>query len=104
MGQLIVCSCRYLPSCGDVFEAELMAIMEGIQVATQHTPQPMIIQTDSTKGVLTLTNKMLDRSYLSHFMEELKNVVMGDQELELVKINRTQNGLLISWLNLRGNI
>ena len=36
---------------------------------------------------------MLDRSYLGHFVEEVKDLVMGDLELKLFRISRTQNGI-----------
>ena len=45
-GEIIFSSCRELRSCAEPLEAELLACMEGLNIALQWTQQPIIVETD----------------------------------------------------------
>lgn len=51
----------------------------------------MVVQTDSAKSILALSDKMMDRSSLGHIVEDVKELLKGERELVLVKISRPQN-------------
>jgi hypothetical protein len=45
-GQIIISACRFLHSCTEALEAELLACLEGLDFALQQSQLPILIETD----------------------------------------------------------
>ena len=76
--------------CNDPLEAELHAIMQGLALALQHSDLPVVVQTDSSEALSSLTNDALRRSAYGQIVMEIK-ALLGTREFFPQKISRLQN-------------
>ena len=79
-GNFILASCKYYDQCRDAFEAEVLAFREGIGVALEYTAQPIVIQ-DCANLAKALKEKGVNRTYLGHIVNEIKEMMREDREL-----------------------
>lgn len=51
IGSVVFCSCRHLFSCDDVLESEILAVKEGLMLASQWSSLPIDIESDCVQAV-----------------------------------------------------
>ncbi|VAH93907.1 hypothetical protein VPH35_066724 [Triticum aestivum] len=88
-GVVFVAYC-YVFNRNDALETELHALMQGMVLALQHSDDPIIEQSNSSKALSALTGDGLLRSAYGHLVAETK-VFMEDREFIFLKIKRVQN-------------
>ncbi|XBH88145.1 hypothetical protein VPH35_075465 [Triticum aestivum] len=64
--------------------------MQGMALAIQHSDLPVIVQTDSSEALSSLTNGALVQSRYGHVVLEIKDL-LGSREFSSQKISRLQN-------------
>ena len=89
-GSLIFDAYRRLFFCNDSLEAELHAIREGLAPAFEPSDLPMVIQSDSSTTLSSLSFDILDRSAYGHLVSEIKHLLVGREFLPMI-ISRDQN-------------
>uniref|UniRef100_A0A453JAN3 RNase H type-1 domain-containing protein n=1 Tax=Aegilops tauschii subsp. strangulata TaxID=200361 RepID=A0A453JAN3_AEGTS len=89
-GTTIFAAYRYIFHCNDALEAEIHAIMQGMALAIQHSDMPVIVQSDSSNALATLTDATLSRSAYGHLDAEIKAHMVA-REFVPCKIGREQN-------------
>ncbi|KAE8786332.1 Alpha-amylase [Hordeum vulgare] len=89
-GEVMMATYRYLFNCNDPLEAELHAVMLGMALALQHFSLLVVLQSDSSEALSSLTNDALLRSAYGHLVLEIK-ALLGNREFYPLKINRSQN-------------
>jgi ribonuclease HI len=65
-GQVIFSACRFINSCAEALEAELLACSEDLELAIQHSQLPIIIDSDCSELVSAQKNPSQDRSAFLH--------------------------------------
>jgi ribonuclease HI len=91
LGAIIFSACSYLSSCSSPLEAELVACYEGIAGTREHTASPCVMEMDCTEDVHMLNSPKVDRSKLTHIVEEIKRMIQLDPRFQLLHIDRSQN-------------
>ena len=89
-GQIIFAAYRVLFHCNDALEAELHALMQGMALAIQHSESPVVVQSDSSEALASLSSDALTRSAYGHLVLEIKEL-MSNREFLPQKIHRSQN-------------
>ena len=89
-GQIIFAAYRVLFHCNDALEAELHALMQGMALAIQHSESPVVVQSDSSEALASLSSDALTRSAYGHLVLEIKEL-MSNREFVPLKICRSQN-------------
>ena len=89
-GSLIFAAYRHLFFCNNALEVELHAIREGLALALERSDLPMVIQSDSSTALSSLSSDILDRSAYGHLITEIKHLLAG-REFFPMKISRDQN-------------
>lgn len=87
---LIFAAYRHLFFYNEVLEVELHAIREGLALALERPDLPMVIQSDSSMMLSSLSSDILDRSAYGHLVMEIKHLLTG-REFFPMKISRDQN-------------
>ncbi|KAI4964695.1 hypothetical protein ZWY2020_059958 [Hordeum vulgare] len=64
--------------------------MMGMALAIQHFASPVVLQSDSSEALSSLTNDALLRSSYGHLVLEVKDL-LRDREFLPLKIHRSQN-------------
>ncbi|VAI26120.1 hypothetical protein VPH35_087490 [Triticum aestivum] len=64
--------------------------MQGMALAMQHSDLPVVVQTDSSEALSSLTNGVLVHSRYGHIVLEIKDL-LGSREFFPQKISRLQN-------------
>ena len=95
-GSVIFAAYRCIFNCNDALEAEIHALMQGMALAIQHSEEPVIVQSDSSEALRSLTGDSLSRSAYGHLVAEIHRL-MGEREFIPSKINRVQNRVA-DWL------
>ena len=90
LGSIIFTSCRHLPFCYDVLEAELRAIMEGLMLSLQWSTLPIDIESDCLQGVSMVQSKESNRSKYAPIVLEIKEY-MKERNSCITHIRRSQN-------------
>ena len=93
---------RCLFNCNDALEAELHALMQGMNLAAQYSDVPIIVQLDSSEALASLNGDNLSRSAYGHLVAEIKHLMVL-REFILWKIKRGQNRVT-NWLALYSRI
>jgi hypothetical protein len=68
VGTVIFSACRFLPSCAEAFEAELLACSEGLSLALQYSQLPIIVDSDCARLVAVIQEATQDRSPFLHII------------------------------------
>jgi ribonuclease HI len=89
-GQVIFSACRFINSCAEALEAELLACSEGLELAIQHSQLPIIIDSDCSELVSALKNPSQDRSAFLHTISGIKRLASNDRVCNFVKVDRGQ--------------
>ena len=84
-------SCKYYAHCVDPLEAEALALRDGITVALEYTAQNVMFQTDRSNLAKAVKEKGLNRSHIGHVVNEIKELLVGERELDICVINRVNN-------------
>uniref|UniRef100_A0A453J2B4 RNase H type-1 domain-containing protein n=1 Tax=Aegilops tauschii subsp. strangulata TaxID=200361 RepID=A0A453J2B4_AEGTS len=74
-GQIIFAAYRVLFHCNDTLEAELHALMPGMALAIQHSVHPVVVQSDSSEALASLSSNALTRSAYGHLVLEIKELM-----------------------------
>ena len=64
--------------------------MQGMALAIQHSEEPVIVQSDSSEALRSLTGDSLSHSAYGHLVAEIQ-FLMGQREFIPSKIKREQN-------------
>ena len=91
-------------NCVSALEAEALACVEGIRLASQWCQGLIILESDCDRVVQALTSKSLDRSEIGFVIAEGKELSQLVVELKIVKIKRDCNKLAnelaaLAWRN-----
>ncbi|KAI5017928.1 hypothetical protein ZWY2020_042816 [Hordeum vulgare] len=89
-GTVIFAAYRCIFNCNDALEAELHAIMQGMALALQYCPLPVVVPSDSSVDLQAMTGASLSRSDYGHLVEEIQHH-MEVREFVPSKIKREQN-------------
>ena len=89
-GKVVFAAYRVLFHCNDALEAELHAIMEGMKLAKEHTSLPVMVQSDSSTALLSLSSGALDCSSYAHIVSEIQGLMVA-REFIPSKIPRLKN-------------
>ena len=89
-GAVIFSACRFLPSCEEALEAELLSCSEGLELALQHSSLPIIIDSDCLQLVSAIQDSSQDRSPYLHIIDEIKRLVFAGRVCNFVKVDRGQ--------------
>lgn len=89
-GQIIFAAYRVIFHCNDALKAELHALMQGMALAIQHTPLPVVVQSDSSEALSVPSSNALTRSAYGQLVLEIRDL-MCNKEFLPQKIHRSQN-------------
>jgi hypothetical protein len=89
-GVILLAAYHFIFHCNDPLEAELHAIMQGMALAIQYSTLPVVVQSDSSEALSSLSNDALLRSAFGQLVLEIKDL-LGSREFFPQKISRTQN-------------
>ena len=89
-GSVVFAAYHCLFNCNDALEAELHALMQGMALAAQYSDVPIIVQSDSSEALASLTGDNLSRSAYGHLVAEIKHLMVL-REFIPQKIKREQN-------------
>ncbi|KAI4989289.1 hypothetical protein ZWY2020_036606 [Hordeum vulgare] len=89
-GAVIFASYRKLFHCNDALEAELHAIKEGLQLATEHSQATLILQSDCAEALKMIADALPNRSAYGHLVADIREY-MNIRAFVPVKISREQN-------------
>ncbi|KAF7047541.1 hypothetical protein CFC21_056462 [Triticum aestivum] len=64
--------------------------MQGMALSIQHSDLPVVVQTDSSEAMSSLTNGALVHLLFGHIVREIKDL-LGNREFFPQKISRLQN-------------
>ena len=93
---MIFAAYRCIFNCNDALEAELHALMQCMAHAAQYASLPVIIQSDSSEALLSLTGDKLSRSIYGHLIAEIKHL-MVEREFFPLEIKGEQKRIA-NWL------
>lgn len=82
---------RFVPHCSDALVAEAEAALGGLKLAVDVTNLPLFFQLYCEVLVQALNSNAMSRSSIGFILSELRQFVLGDRELLVKKISRTQN-------------
>jgi ribonuclease HI len=89
-GNIIVSACRFLPRCVEVVEAELWACKEGLDLALEHSPLPVIVESDCFQVIRVASEKSLDRSPFLNIISDIRFLSNQDRVCKFVKVDRSE--------------
>ena len=89
-GNIVFSACRYLSHCEDALESELLACMEGLDLALSHSELPIIVDTDCSQLVAMIKAPRPDRSVHTSIVAENKELVNRGRLCSFVKVDRGQ--------------
>uniref|UniRef100_A0A8R7UYI7 RNase H type-1 domain-containing protein n=1 Tax=Triticum urartu TaxID=4572 RepID=A0A8R7UYI7_TRIUA len=75
-GRIIFSSCRYLFTCDDVLETEIMGIRKGLLLALQWSNLPIDVESDSLQAVNMVQSAETNRSKYAFMIKEIKNLLI----------------------------
>jgi hypothetical protein len=84
-------ACKAYANLTEAYEAELLAVKEGLGLALPYLDAPLLQQSDSAAVLKILKEEGLDRSPHTKIVMELKHVINSSRELVLMKVDRQQN-------------
>jgi ribonuclease HI len=90
-GSVLMAACKAYANLTEAYEAELLAVKEGLALSLPYLDAPLLLQSDSAAVLKTLKEEGLDRSPHTKIVMELKHVINGSRELVLMKVDRQQN-------------
>jgi hypothetical protein len=89
-GNIIVSACRFLPRCAEVVQAELWACKEGLDLALEHSPLPVIVESDCFQVIHVASEKSLDRSPFLNIISDIRFLSNQDRVCKFVKVDRSE--------------
>ena len=89
-GNIIVSACRFLPRCVEAVEAELWACKEGLELALEHSPLPVIVESDCSQVIRVASEKSLDRSPFLNIISDIRFLSNQDRVCKFVKVDRSE--------------
>jgi hypothetical protein len=89
-GSVIFVAYRFIFNCNDVLEVEIHAIMQAMALALEHTSLPVIVQSDSTEALSTMSDNGLTGSAYRHLVAKIKALIVV-KEFIPQKLSRDQN-------------
>ncbi|KAI4988811.1 hypothetical protein ZWY2020_036128 [Hordeum vulgare] len=98
-GAVIFDAYRYLYHCKYARESEISVVLGGVSFSVQHSDLAIVIQSDSSIVVATLTNDSLLRYAYDHLMLEIKKL-LESRGFILQKIDHHQNRVAHSLANI----
>jgi hypothetical protein len=98
-GAIIAAACRNPSACRDATEAELMAMEEGLSLALQWTPMPLVVETDCSEAC-ELINEATPNTSIYAFRIMIIRELVRERDTIVTKISRvTPIGSVMNWLN-----
>lgn len=90
-GVVIFSAWRVLFDCANAAEAEARACVEGLRLASQWVQAPIILQSDCSRVVASLTSIKEDRSEIGFLIQEAKELMAIMPQVKVQKVRREQN-------------
>ena len=82
---------RVLFRCASADAAEAMACAEGLRLASQWCPGPVVVESDSARIVKATSNRSVDRSDIGSTITEAKEYLQALVEWRIQKVKRECN-------------
>jgi ribonuclease HI len=90
-GCTIFAAYNHLQSCGSPLEAELLACIEGMTLAFQHTGKPVIVESDCSEAVKMFKDSDVNRSLVVATVNEAKRLCNLGRVFQFKHISREYN-------------
>ena len=92
-GVIIFSSCRELRSCAEPLEVELLACMEGLNLALEWTQQHIELEMDSLMALNMLKAVERDRSCYAMLTDQIRRLLGDGRLVKLAHARREQYGI-----------
>ena len=89
-GSIIFSSCRHLFYCDDVLETEMLAIKEGLMLASQWSNLPIQVESDCLEAIKMVQSAVTNRSKFAFLVKEIKDN-LEERGSCITHIRRSQN-------------
>ena len=89
-GAVISASCRFIPRCTNALEAEMAALMEGVTLAMERSPDRLIVETDCSTAAHMVRDTETNRAPVAAMVEDIKQI-LAVRPHEIAVIKREQN-------------
>jgi ribonuclease HI len=76
-GNTIVTACKHFKTCASPLEAEALAVVEGLKLATTRTDRPIILESDCLELISMMKEVGVNRSALASTINEAKQLWRG---------------------------
>ncbi len=90
-GAIIFTACRGLLTCDNALQAKLEACREGLDLALQWTPLPVLIEMDCAEAVTMIQDNERNRSRYMTLVHEIKALMADQREVVITLASRSQN-------------
>jgi hypothetical protein len=92
-GTIVLAACRELRLCSSAFEAELLACLEGVQLALNYSVEQVLVESDCLELVKVANEQLRCGSSCGHLVEDLRLRLSDVRFLSFIKIPRTCNAI-----------
>jgi hypothetical protein len=89
-GTVIFLACRSLCSCEEALKTELMACLEGLELAVAHNSLPMIIDLDCSQLISAVLATSHDPSPYLHIISNIQALARGSTICNFVNVDHNQ--------------
>lgn len=90
-GQVVLTAWRVLFRCASADEADAMACAEGLRLASQWCPGPVIVEMDNARMVKIMSNHAIDISEIRSAVMEVREYLQLLVEWKIHKVKRDGN-------------
>ena len=71
IGSIIFFSCRFIQRCTSALEAEMAALMEGVDLALERSPDGLIVETDCSVAMRMIMDTEANRSLVAFMVGDI---------------------------------
>jgi hypothetical protein len=89
-GNRIFSACRFLQRYVEVVEAELLASIEGLEIALENSHLPIMIESDCVRVVSASMEKIADCSPYFNIISDIRLLANFDRLCKFVKVDRLE--------------
>lgn len=74
--EVVFATCQVIFFCNNSLEAEIQAILQGLNLAIQWSNMPILVQSDSMVALSSLSDTLLVKSQFDNLVKEIKNFLV----------------------------
>ncbi|KQK10136.1 hypothetical protein BRADI_2g52220v3 [Brachypodium distachyon] len=90
-GHVLLSAREFVAHCSEALVVEAMSFLFGVSLALQHTTLLLIVHSDCDVLVQAVHSNKMERSSIGFLLREIVQLIRGDRELILKKIDRHHN-------------